>query len=80
MDNSKKQIIFAVLDKTGDYPKYTGFFSSRECAIMELKSQMSYAHSELGLTNLELIEERCIGEWKSGLLKEAFLLKEITLR
>jgi hypothetical protein len=42
------------------YVAYTGFFKHEDDSKKELKSQMSYAHQELGLTELVLKDDRVV--------------------
>ena len=56
----ERQVIFGVLDKTLKCGSYTGFFKHEDDAKKELKSQMSYAHQELGLTELVLKNDRVV--------------------
>ena len=55
-----RQVIFGVFDKVNSCGSYTGFFRHEDDAKKELKSQMSYAHQELGLTDLELKNDRVV--------------------
>ena len=56
----ERQVIFGVLDKMDKCGSYTGFFRLEEDARKELKSQMGYAHQELGIPDLELKNDRVV--------------------
>lgn len=56
----ERQVIFGVFDKQSQCGSYTGFFRHEEDAKKELKSQMGYAHQELGLTDLVLKNDRVV--------------------
>ena len=56
----ERQVIFGVFDKTTKCGSYTGFFRHEDDAKKELKSQMSYAHQELGLTELVIKDDRVV--------------------
>jgi hypothetical protein len=56
----ERQVIFGVFDKMDKCGAYTGFFKHEDDAKKELKSQMSYAHQELGLTELVLKNDRVV--------------------
>lgn len=60
MIKMERQVIFGVFDKMDKCGSYTGFFRHEDDAKKELKSQMSYAHQELGLTDLELKNDRVV--------------------
>lgn len=55
-----RQVIFGVFDKVNKCGSYTGFFKHEDDAKKELKSQMSYAHQELGLPDLILKDDRVV--------------------
>lgn len=56
----KREVIFGVFDKGSNCGSYTGFFKYEDDARKELKSQMSYAHQELGLPELELKNDKVV--------------------
>jgi hypothetical protein len=56
----ERQVIFGVFDKMDKCGVYTGFFKHEDDAKKELKSQMSYANQELGLTELVLKNDRVV--------------------
>lgn len=62
----ERQVIFGVFDKMDKCGSYTGFFRHEDDAKKELKSQMSYAHQELGLTHLEIKNDRVVSTEDSG--------------
>lgn len=56
----ERQVVFGVFDKTTKCGSYTGFFRHEDDARKELKSQMGYVHQELGITDLELRNDRVV--------------------
>lgn len=60
MINMERQVIFGVFDKQSQCGSYTGFFRHEDDAKKELKSQMGYAHQELGITDLVLKNDRVV--------------------
>jgi len=55
-----KEIIYGVVDKTGNCDSYVGFFKLEEDALKELKNQSKYLTFDYGIKSLQIIGDKVI--------------------
>ena len=56
----EKEIIYGVVDKTGTFDSYIGFFKKEEDALKELETQIKYMAFDYGVKDLKIVGDKVI--------------------